>query len=164
MTRKIAAGRGCPFCAVAAGRTAAHIVYEDDRLVAFLDSAPIRPGHLQIVPRTHFPHFNALPTALAGALLTLGQRLAGAQRAAFRVDRVGFLFPAGEASHAQLHAVPLLSAGDVIARRAPGAVCPPAAELAQAARLLRRELAGTAVALSGHSGNAPGRTCELSTI
>jgi histidine triad (HIT) family protein len=164
MTSKIAAGRGCPICAIAAGRAAAHIVYEDDRLVAFLDIAPIRPGHLQIVPRAHFPHFNALPTALAGALLTLGQRLADGQRAAFRVDRVGFLFPAGEASHAQLHAVPLLSAGDVTARRTSGGAGTSAAELAQAARLLRRELAGTAVALSGHGSNTPGYTCGLSTI
>jgi histidine triad (HIT) family protein len=115
-----AASGGCPFCAIAAGRAPAPIVHQSDRLVAFLEAAPIRPGHLRIIPRGHFPHFNALPADLARELLDLGQRLAEAQRAVFKVDRVGFLFPAGEEPHAQLQAVPLLSAGDVAGRR-PGA-------------------------------------------
>ena len=108
---------GCQFCAIAAGRDAAPIVHQTRHLVAFLDTAPIRPGHLRVMPRDHFPHFNALPAALATELLTLGQRLADAQRAVFAVDRVGFLFPAGGVRHAHVDVVPLLSAGDVAGRR-----------------------------------------------
>ena len=115
----------CPFCAVSAGRLPAHIVAETPRLLAVLDGDPIRPGHLQILPREHYPHFNALPVALARELLSLGERLAAVQRSVFRVDRVGFLFPAGAAAHAQVQAVPLLSAGDVAARR-PAALRQPA--------------------------------------
>ncbi len=107
----------CLFCAIAAGRAPAHIVHETRHLVAFLDTAPIRPGHLRVMPRDHSPHFNALPAELAPELLTLGQRLADAQRAVFKVDRVGFLFPAGGVPHAHVDVVPLLSAGDVAARR-----------------------------------------------
>ncbi|HMA14230.1 MAG: HIT family protein [Bacteroidota bacterium] len=143
MTRETAAHRGCLFCAIAAGQAPAHIVHESERLVAFLDIAPIRPGHLQIVPRDHYPHFNALPSLLADELLSLGQRLAEAQRAVFRVDRVGFLFPAGGEPHAQVEVVPLLSAGDVTRRRAEH---PSPAQLAQAARLLRWELAAATAA------------------
>lgn len=134
----------CPFCAVSAGRLPAHIVAETPRLLAVLDGDPIRPGHLRIIPREHYPHFNALPVALARELLGLGERLAAVQRSVFQVDRVVFLFPAGGAAHAQVQAVPLLSAGDVAARR-PAALRqgdlverprPPDAELAAlAARL-----------------------------
>jgi histidine triad (HIT) family protein len=112
-----AAPGGCLFCAIAAGRAPAHIIHRGERIVAFLDTRPIRPGHLRIIPRAHFPHFNALPLDLARALLNMGQRLADAQRDVFKVDRVGFLFPAEGVPHAQLHAVPLLSAADVTARR-----------------------------------------------
>lgn len=144
MTEASTADGGCPACAVAAGRVPAHIVHESDRLVAYLDPAPIRPGHLRIVPRAHFPHFNALPVGLARELLDLGERLAAVQRAAFKVDRVGFLFPA-RLTHAQVHAVPLLSAGDVAGRRPAAAPAVPASEnpaidLAETARHLRRGL------------------------
>lgn len=157
---------GCLSCAIAAGESPAHVVLETAQFVAFLDPAPIRPGHLRIVPREHYPHFNALPPSLADELLNLGQRLAVAQRAAFKVDRVGFLFPARGEPHAQVHAVPLLSAGDVTARRAPTGAPPDrsAAELAQAAGLLRWELAALEAAPSGHSSNTRGVPCELSTI
>lgn len=165
MTQSPAVQGGCLSCAIAAGESPAHVVHETERFVAFLDPAPIRPGHLRIVPRAHYPHFNALPPSLAEELLNLGQRLAEAQRAAFKADQVGFLFPAGAEPHAQVEVVPLLSAGDVTARRH---VAPlravSEAELAQAARLLRRELAATAAAPSGHSSNTRGAPCELSTI
>ncbi|MEQ8356621.1 MAG: HIT family protein [Kiloniellaceae bacterium] len=144
----------CPFCGIAAGRFSAHIVAESPRLLAFLDRNPIRPGHIQIIPRAHFPCFNALPPDLASELLRLGQRLGEALRSVCEVDRVGYLFPAGDIPHAQGHVVPLLSAGDVTARRygAAEAVAlrngPPPADpdLSATARDLRRSLAGLAAA------------------
>ena len=175
MTKEIAASRGCLFCAIAAGRLDASYHLENEKFVAFLDNTPIRPGHLRIVPRDHYPHFNALPPSLAEELLNLGQRLAAAQRAVFKANRVGFLFPAGgephahlnhaHLNHARVEVVPLLSAGDVTARRR-GATKggAGAAELARAARLLRRELAAPEAAPSGHSSNTRGAPCELSTI
>ncbi|GAB4352735.1 MAG: HIT family protein [Kiloniellaceae bacterium] len=117
MTKEIAASRGCLFCAIAAGRAPAYIVYQDDRLVAFLDTAPIRPGHLQIVPRDHHLTFDALPPDLAAAVLHLGQRFAGVQRRLYGVERVGFLFTGGDIPHAHAHVVPLVSAGDITSRR-----------------------------------------------
>ncbi len=147
-----AAQGGCPFCAIAAGRSPAPIVHQSARLVAFLDRSPIRPGHLRIIPREHFPHFNALPPDLARELLDLGRRLADAQRAVFKVDRVGFLFPAGDEPHAQLQAVPLLSAGDIAGRR-PGA----AGRGAPAGGPSGEALAAAAFRLSRHLVTAEGR-------
>ena len=49
----------CPFCRIARGEAAAHLVFPDDDLVTFLGIGPIRPGHVQIVPRRHFPFFDA---------------------------------------------------------------------------------------------------------
>lgn len=55
----------CVFCRIAKREVAAHIVYEDDRLMAFLDRGPIRPGHTQIVPKQHFACFDETPAELA---------------------------------------------------------------------------------------------------
>lgn len=117
MTREIAARGGCLFCAIAAGQAPAHVVHESERLVAVLDIAPIRPGHLQIVPRAHYPFFDVLPQDLASEVLHLGQRFADVQRRIYGVSRVGFLFTGGDIPHAHAHVVPLVSAGDITSRR-----------------------------------------------
>lgn len=51
----------CPFCDIAEGRSPASLVFDDDRVVAFLDRRPINPGHVLVVPRVHAPSFYELP-------------------------------------------------------------------------------------------------------
>ena len=46
-------GPACPFCAIVDGRAEAHVVLDDERCVAFLDRAPLFPGHVLVVPRRH---------------------------------------------------------------------------------------------------------------
>jgi histidine triad (HIT) family protein len=43
----------CQFCAVAKGVVAAHVLYADDHVVAFLDRSPVFKGHVLVVPRRH---------------------------------------------------------------------------------------------------------------
>jgi histidine triad (HIT) family protein len=39
-----------------AGKSPCHKVYEDDRVLAFLDTHPLNPGHTQIIPKRHSEH------------------------------------------------------------------------------------------------------------
>ncbi|MCK6454946.1 MAG: HIT family protein [Phycisphaerae bacterium] len=43
----------CVFCRIIAGEIPSMRVYEDASIVAFLDIAPLAPGHLLVVPRVH---------------------------------------------------------------------------------------------------------------
>jgi len=43
----------CIFCAVVAGTADAEVVWRDDVAVAFLDRAPLFPGHVLVVPVAH---------------------------------------------------------------------------------------------------------------
>jgi len=43
----------CIFCAIVAKTEPAHILYEDDQVVAFLDKHPRTVGHLQLIPKKH---------------------------------------------------------------------------------------------------------------
>jgi histidine triad (HIT) family protein len=44
----------CRFCAIVAGEEeAAHVVFEDETSLAFLDHRPLFPGHCLLVPRDH---------------------------------------------------------------------------------------------------------------
>ena len=51
----------CLFCRIVAGEEHAHIVYEDDDCVAFLDVRPLFPGHVLVVPREHLETLWDLP-------------------------------------------------------------------------------------------------------
>jgi histidine triad (HIT) family protein len=45
----------CPFCAIAAGTTPAHLVHEGPGAIAFLDAFPAARPHVLVVPRAHAP-------------------------------------------------------------------------------------------------------------
>jgi len=108
---------GCLFCRILRDEIPSHRVYEDEALVAFLDVAPIRPGHTQIVPRAHHAVFDELPADLAARAVQLGQRLARAQKRRYGVKRVGFLFSGGDVAHAHAHVVPMVAPTDLTSRR-----------------------------------------------
>jgi histidine triad (HIT) family protein len=107
----------CLFCRIAAGELDAVMLYEDSEVVAFLDIAPIRPGHTQIVPRQHFATFEELPAPLAARILHLGQRLAQRLKTVYGVERVAFLFTGGDVPHAHAHVVPMHEKTDITSAR-----------------------------------------------
>jgi histidine triad (HIT) family protein len=139
----------CLFCRIARGEVPSHRVYEDERLVAFLDIGPIRPGHVQVVPKEHFSYFDELPPEIAGEIVVLGQRLARALKRIYGVRRAAFLFTGGDIDHTHAHVVPMVAPTDITSRRyiAEEAVTframprPPAEELARTAQRLRDALA-----------------------
>lgn len=54
----------CRFCQIIAGDEPSHVVYEDDRTLAFLDNRPLFPGHSLLVPREHYETLGDLPNEL----------------------------------------------------------------------------------------------------
>lgn len=92
-------------------------IYEDSKIVAFLDLGPIRPGHTQIIPRVHVATFELLPEPLAARILGLGQQLARRMKEVYGVDRVAFLFTGGDVAHVHAHVVPLHAKTDITSAR-----------------------------------------------
>ena len=43
----------CVFCGIVEGRVEASLLYDDQRVVAFMDLNPITPGHLLVIPKAH---------------------------------------------------------------------------------------------------------------
>jgi len=67
----------CVFCAVVDGGPH-HEVYRDEQVVAFLDRAPLLPGHTLVVPREHIETLEDLPAGLLEPLFGVVQRLSRA--------------------------------------------------------------------------------------
>jgi histidine triad (HIT) family protein len=68
----------CLFCRIAARDADAHVVYESDDAVGFLDARPVFPGHVLLVPRRHVVTFLDLPAELVEPFFTAGQTVAAA--------------------------------------------------------------------------------------
>ena len=45
--------KDCVFCRIASGELKAHTVHEDERVIVFLDSGPLFPGHALVCPKEH---------------------------------------------------------------------------------------------------------------
>ena len=69
---------GCVFCSIVAGDTPAHVVASDDVTLAFLDTRPVFPGHVLLVPRDHHETLTDVPPSLLGPLFDAVQRVARA--------------------------------------------------------------------------------------
>ncbi len=44
----------CVFCREIVRKRRAAIIYENDSVVAFMDIAPVEPGHVLVIPREHY--------------------------------------------------------------------------------------------------------------
>ena len=100
----------CIFCEIASGRSHAHIVYEDDESLAFLDLHPLFPGHVLLCPREHYETLPDLPMSMAGPMMAKIQLLARAVESSMDAEgtfiavnnRVSQTVP-----HLHIHIVPL---------------------------------------------------------
>jgi histidine triad (HIT) family protein len=97
----------CIFCRIAQGESPAHVVWQDDLFLAFLDVRPINPGHLLLIPRQHIDYLFELDDALYGPLFARAKDLAAPLRRATGCGRVGVAIEGYGVPHAHIHLVPI---------------------------------------------------------
>ena len=78
--------KGCVFCDIVAGLVPAYRVLEDEQMVAFLDHRPLLPGHVLVIPKTHYETLGDLPEAEVGPYFLVVQRLAIAVEKGMRAE------------------------------------------------------------------------------
>jgi len=60
----------CVFCKIIAGEIPAYKVYEDEKVLSFLDISPINPGHTLVIPKNHYANLSDIPeTGLSDLIL-----------------------------------------------------------------------------------------------
>ena len=95
------------FTRIIDGELPGRFVHRDDRCVAFLSIAPIRPGHTLVVPIAEVDHWVDLDPDLVGHLMRVAHRVGRAQMAAFSPARIGLIIAGMEVPHAHIHLVPI---------------------------------------------------------
>jgi histidine triad (HIT) family protein len=102
----------CIFCAILAGEQPASIVYRDDVCTGFLDTQPVNPGHVLVVPNVHAASLAELTPETGRQMFRVAQRIAAAlRRSTVRCEGVNLFLADGEAAmqsvfHVHLHVLP----------------------------------------------------------
>jgi histidine triad (HIT) family protein len=68
----------CVFCCIRDRSVPAEIVLDEPEVLAFLDSRPVFPGHVLVIPRVHHATLPELPAALIEPLFEAVQRVSEA--------------------------------------------------------------------------------------
>ncbi len=101
----------CIFCKIAAGEIPAAKIYEDELVFAFLDIAPINPGHVLVIPKEHHESASTIPEVTAGRMFHVGSRIGIALKRMENFDAYNLHLADGTAAgqvvmHAHLHVIP----------------------------------------------------------
>jgi len=101
----------CLFCSIAAGELPCAKLYEDELVFAFLDIAPINPGHALVIPKEHAGGAAAIPEETSGRMFHVAARLGVAMKRALEMDGFNLHLADGKCAgqvvgHAHLHVIP----------------------------------------------------------
>lgn len=108
----------CPFCAIVADEAPAYRLTEDDRTLAFLDIAPVNPGHALVVPKLHRETLTEMGPDLVADTFRSARSVVAAVESALDPDGLNLLQTNGEAAgqevfHAHVHVLPRYADDDV---------------------------------------------------
>ena len=109
-------------------------VYEDEQCGVFLSIAPLRQGHLLVVPRHEADHWIDLTEEEAGHCFKIAQRLGKVLMRAFKPRKIGLMIAGLEVPHAHVHVVPIQDESDLDFTKAKEASQESLAETAQIIR------------------------------
>lgn len=101
----------CIFCKIIEGELPCYKIYEDKRIMAFLDINPVNKGHLLILPKDHYLNFLEAPKDLLKDLVSVSQDLIKAAMEAVGAAGFNLIVNNGRAGgqlvdHLHFHLIP----------------------------------------------------------
>ena len=126
------------FTKIIDGELPGRFVWRDDRCVAFLSIAPLRPGHVLVVPRDEVEHWIDVEPDVWAHLMSVSQTIGSALERAYQPAKVGLMLAGLEVPHVHIHLVPINGVHDLDFANAD--TDPDAADLDRAADTIRGAL------------------------
>jgi histidine triad (HIT) family protein len=102
----------CAFCDIAQKQAPASIVYEDEKVIAFMSIRPINIGHTLVVPKKHYENIYEIPGDEVAHLYTVVKKIAHAVQKAVNAEGIRIVQNNGEAAgqvvfHMHVHIIPM---------------------------------------------------------
>jgi histidine triad (HIT) family protein len=108
----------CIFCKIIEKDIPAHIVWENDQFLAFLDVNPVNPGHLLIIPKEHIESIFDLKDEQYKKVFEIAKTLSTPLQNAMQAKKIGIAVEGFGVPHAHVHLVPLFGANQLNPERA----------------------------------------------
>lgn len=99
----------CLFCKIIEKKIEANIIYESDKIICFLDIAPINEGHILIVPKKHCLDVDEIEDELLQEIMTFSQKIVKVIKKCFSPKGYTIMQNGGEFNdigHYHLHIFP----------------------------------------------------------
>lgn len=101
----------CIFCKIIKGEIPSFTVYEDDTFKVILDRFPAAPGHVLVIPKTHYSDMFELPEEVAMKLYPLAQKIANRVKEVTGAEGINIVQNNGAVAgqsvyHFHLHIIP----------------------------------------------------------
>jgi len=102
----------CVFCKIVQKEAPASIVYEDEKVLAFLTIQPINVGHTLVVPKKHYENIYEIPEKELLHLYKIVKKLAHAVQKAVNSEGIRIVQNNGKAAgqvifHLHVHIMPM---------------------------------------------------------
>jgi histidine triad (HIT) family protein len=128
----------CAFCKIIKGEIPAAKLYEDERVLVFLDIAPFNFGHALVLPKLHHHSVTTLPSEYLSAMMNVAAQVAPAIMRVTNAEGFNFFLNNGSVAgqvvpHVHLHILPRHVNDEVLIQAADKKYDSPAAMQALAA-------------------------------
>jgi len=102
----------CTFCKITRKEAPASIVYEDEKVLAFMSIRPINIGHTLIVPKKHYKNIYEIPEEEVAYLYKIVKKIAYTVQKAVDAEGIRIVQNNGEAAgqvifHMHVHVIPM---------------------------------------------------------
>ena len=101
------------FTRIINGEIPSYKIAENEHFYAFLDIAPLQPGHTLVVPKQEIDKIFDLPKETLAEMMLFAHPIAKAIEKSFKCNRCGIAVIGLEVPHAHIHLVPINSADDL---------------------------------------------------
>ena len=103
--------KDCVFCKIVRGELPCDLIYDDELVLAFLDIAPLAPGHTLIIPKEHHTSVTTLPAEPSARLMQMAPVLGSALMRATGAGGFNLLLSNGTVAgqvvpHVHMHIIP----------------------------------------------------------
>ncbi|OGK62898.1 hypothetical protein A2334_03770 [Candidatus Roizmanbacteria bacterium RIFOXYB2_FULL_38_10] len=96
--------KDCVFCKIVTGKIPSYKVYEDNDFMGFLDIAPLNPGNVLLIPKTHYHWVYDAPNM--GKYFEVARKIGIAAQKAVGAHSINFLTLGYEVPHAHIRIIP----------------------------------------------------------
>ncbi len=101
------------FSKIITGDIPAYKVAETNEFLAFLDIAPLKEGHLLVIPKKEVDDLFALDDETYTGLLLFAKIVAAGMKKAIPCNRIGVTVMGLEVPHAHIHLIPINTMSDM---------------------------------------------------